>query len=73
VLRHSEAKALVIANLDLLTQISPYLWEVPSLQDIFVAEAPADWRQVRSQSRALIWDGLLRNGLDCRIRWQVVR
>jgi long-chain acyl-CoA synthetase len=61
VLRHSEAKALVIANLDLLTQISPYLWEVPSLQDIFVAEVPADWRQVRSQ-----WVGIRDQGSGIR-------
>ncbi len=49
VLRHSEARVLVIANLDLLTQISPYLWEVPTLQYLLAAEVPADWRQVRSQ------------------------
>lgn len=49
VLRHSEARVLVVANLDLLSQISPYLWEVPTLQYLLAAEVPTDWRQVRSQ------------------------
>lgn len=49
VLGHSEAKVLVISNLDLLTQITPYLWEVPTLQYILAAEVSADWQQVHSQ------------------------
>jgi long-chain acyl-CoA synthetase len=48
VLRHSEAKALVISNLDLLTQILPYLQDAPALRQIIVAEVPIDWPDSRS-------------------------
>jgi long-chain acyl-CoA synthetase len=48
-LRHSEARALIISNLDLLAQIVPYLWDTPNLQYIIVADAPEDWQQARSQ------------------------
>jgi long-chain acyl-CoA synthetase len=48
VLRHSEAKALVIANLDLLAQLVPYLWDVPDLRHIIVVDVPVDWQELRS-------------------------
>ncbi|UBF27193.1 AMP-binding protein [Kovacikia minuta CCNUW1] len=41
VLQHSEAKALMISNLNLLTQIVPYLQDVPELKHIIVADSPA--------------------------------
>jgi long-chain acyl-CoA synthetase len=44
VLSHSEAKALVVANLDLLKQIAPHLDKAPDLQQIIVAEVPSDWQ-----------------------------
>jgi long-chain acyl-CoA synthetase len=47
-LSHSEAKALVIANLDLLKQIAPYLGKAPNLQQIVIAEVPEDWQPTRS-------------------------
>jgi long-chain acyl-CoA synthetase len=49
VLRHSEAKALIISNLDLLAQILPYLANLRRLKFIIVAEVPADWPEVRSR------------------------
>ncbi|WNZ27388.1 long-chain fatty acid--CoA ligase [Leptolyngbya sp. NK1-12] len=42
VLRHSEAKVLIISNLDLLTQIAPYL-ENTALQQIIIATVPDHW------------------------------
>lgn len=48
VLRHSEAKALVVSNLDLLAQLLPYLWDTPQLQQVIVVESP-DWQQTRAQ------------------------
>jgi long-chain acyl-CoA synthetase len=47
-LQHSEAKVLVISNVDLLTQILPYLQDTPALQYILVVDVPADWQQTRS-------------------------
>ncbi|XHX78581.1 MAG: AMP-dependent synthetase/ligase [Stenomitos frigidus ULC029] len=44
VLQHSEAKALIVSNVDLLTQIAPYLSKTPHLQTVIVAEAPSDWQ-----------------------------
>lgn len=44
VLQHSEAKALIISNVDLLTQIAPYLGKTPHLQTVIVAEAPSGWQ-----------------------------
>jgi len=38
ILQHSAAKILVIADLDLLAQLSPYLGEMPSLRTIIVVE-----------------------------------
>jgi len=49
VLQHSEAKGLIISNLDLLTQVAPYLWHTPALQHIIVATVPLNWQEIRSQ------------------------
>ena len=46
-IQHSEAKALVVSNLDLLSQIAPYLQDVPQLKTAVVAGVPANWQQVR--------------------------
>ncbi len=49
ILRHAEAKALIVSNLDLLYQVVPYLWETPKLKAVIVADVPADWQQIHSQ------------------------
>jgi long-chain acyl-CoA synthetase len=49
IMQHSEAKALVISNLDLLNQIVPYLWDASTLRIAIIADVPANWQQVRSQ------------------------
>lgn len=49
ILRHSEAKAMIVSTLDLLTQLSPYLQDTPALQLVIIAEVPADWDEARSQ------------------------
>ncbi|MGK7875728.1 MAG: long-chain fatty acid--CoA ligase [Xenococcaceae cyanobacterium] len=49
ILQHTEAKALIISDLDLLYQVIPYLWETPDLQTAIVADAPTDWQKTRSQ------------------------
>jgi long-chain acyl-CoA synthetase len=49
ILRHSEAEALIVSNLDLLYQIVPYLWDTPNLKHIIVVEVTLDWKQTRSQ------------------------
>ncbi|HEY9806221.1 MAG TPA: AMP-binding protein, partial [Candidatus Obscuribacterales bacterium] len=49
VLQHSEAKALVIADLELLMQISPHLKDTPHLQHIVVVSVPDDWVEQRSR------------------------
>ncbi|MBE9179576.1 AMP-binding protein [Oculatella sp. LEGE 06141] len=60
VLKHSEAKALIVSNLDLLTQITPYIGDSPDLHHIIVINVPADWRQTHvpeaavSQSQRLV-------------------
>lgn len=46
--QHSEAKVLVVSNLDLLYQVVPYLCGTPNLQIAIVADAPPDWQQPRS-------------------------
>ncbi|MBW4551631.1 MAG: alpha/beta fold hydrolase [Aphanocapsa sp. GSE-SYN-MK-11-07L] len=56
VLQHSEAKALILSNLDLLEQVVPYLSELPELQQIVIAQVPEDWPQLRSQSQAEQFD-----------------
>ncbi|WP_425215226.1 alpha/beta fold hydrolase [Tumidithrix helvetica] len=57
-LSHSEAKALIVANLDLLKQIAPYLGKAPNLQQIAIAEVPVDWQPTRS-AKASSWESLL--------------
>ncbi|GAB4371691.1 MAG: AMP-dependent synthetase/ligase [Elainellaceae cyanobacterium] len=47
ILEHAAAKTLVISNQDLLFQVMPYLTEVQSLQQVVVADVPANWEQVR--------------------------
>jgi long-chain acyl-CoA synthetase len=49
VLKHSAAKAIAISNLDLLSQISPYLQDLPNLKTAIVADVPADWQQIKAQ------------------------
>lgn len=49
ILRHTEAKALIISNLDLLYQVIPYLWDTPDLKTVIVADVPADWQQTLTQ------------------------
>nr|WP_290225884.1 long-chain fatty acid--CoA ligase [Trichocoleus desertorum] len=49
VLQHTEAKALVIADLELLAQIAPHLKETPHLQHIVVVDVPESWTEQRSQ------------------------
>ena len=46
---HTEAKALVISNLDLLYQIIPYLEKTPGLESVIVADVPRDWEEVRKE------------------------
>ncbi|NJM87746.1 MAG: AMP-binding protein [Hydrococcus sp. RU_2_2] len=48
-IQHSEAKVLVVSNLDLLSQIAPYLRGVSTLKTAIVAEVSADWQQIKAQ------------------------
>ncbi len=50
VLRHSEARILWVANLDLLAQVAPYLDQAPRLEQVIVVDVPSNWQQLRSQS-----------------------
>jgi long-chain acyl-CoA synthetase len=45
ILQHTEAKALIISDLELLSQILPYLGNATHLQTIIVADVPIDWHQ----------------------------
>ncbi|MBF2005328.1 MAG: AMP-binding protein [Chlorogloeopsis fritschii C42_A2020_084] len=45
ILRHSQAKVLIVANLDLLSQVIPYLGDAPALKAVIVADVPSDWQQ----------------------------
>lgn len=56
ILRHSEAKVLFISNLDLLTQIVPYLGNATALQVVIVVEIPSDWQNTRSHWRTVPCD-----------------
>jgi long-chain acyl-CoA synthetase len=49
ILNHSQAKALIVSNLDLLDQLVPYLSHTSDLKTVIVADVPTDWQQVRSQ------------------------
>ncbi|MBW4539534.1 MAG: AMP-binding protein [Myxacorys chilensis ATA2-1-KO14] len=42
VLQHSEAKAFIVANLEVLQQVLPYLDQAPNLEHIILVEAPAN-------------------------------
>ncbi|MBD2108487.1 AMP-binding protein [Nodosilinea sp. FACHB-13] len=44
ILQEVEAPLLVISNPALLEQIRPYLWEVPTLKTVIVAEVPDGWQ-----------------------------
>lgn len=46
--QHSDAKVLIVSNLDLLYQVIPYLCGTPYIQAAIVADVPPDW-----QSRSL--------------------
>ncbi|BAY11891.1 AMP-dependent synthetase/ligase [Calothrix sp. NIES-2098] len=45
ILQHTQAKALIISNLELLAQIIPYLENSTYLQTIIVVDVPIDWHQ----------------------------
>ncbi|EKQ70474.1 AMP-forming long-chain acyl-CoA synthetase [Leptolyngbyaceae cyanobacterium JSC-12] len=47
ILEHTQATVLIVSNVDLLYQISPYLEETSTLKTVIVAEVPDDWEQVR--------------------------
>jgi long-chain acyl-CoA synthetase len=49
-LQHSEAKVLVISNVDLLNQVSAYLGQAPRLKHVIVAQVPAQWGVQKSQA-----------------------
>jgi long-chain acyl-CoA synthetase len=49
VLQHSEAKVLIVSNLDLLAQLTPYLWNTPHLQHIIVVTVAVNWPEARAQ------------------------
>ncbi|OUL26654.1 long-chain fatty acid--CoA ligase [Nostoc sp. T09] len=49
ILQHTEAKALIISNLELLSQIIPYLGNVTHLKTIIVTDVPNNWHQQRQQ------------------------
>jgi long-chain acyl-CoA synthetase len=47
-LKQSAARGLVISNLDLLSQILPYLGELPDLRWLIVVEVDETWQKTRS-------------------------
>lgn len=47
ILQQSDAKVLVISNVDLFYQIAPHLQEASALQTIVVGDVPEDWEQIR--------------------------
>jgi long-chain acyl-CoA synthetase len=49
-LQHSDARVLIISNLDLLNQVSAYLGQAPQLQHVIVVQVPARWGQYKSQT-----------------------
>ena len=52
ILQEVEAPLLVVSNPALLDQIRPYLWEVPTLKTVIVAEVPDDWQSEQSLAGA---------------------
>ncbi len=65
ILRQTEAKTLVVSNLDLLYQLLPYLGESPSLKTLIIAEVPDNWEQLRSD---MMLEGLGKCSLDTEKR-----
>lgn len=49
VLQQSGSKGLIVANLDLLDQVLPYLEQASELKYILLAEVPEEWRSSNSQ------------------------
>jgi long-chain acyl-CoA synthetase len=49
ILQHTEVKALIISDLDLLSQIIPYLQNASNLQAVIVADVSIEWYQRRQQ------------------------
>jgi long-chain acyl-CoA synthetase len=47
-LRHSEARALVVTNVDLLQTLVPHLADLPELTQVIVATVPVNWDEVKS-------------------------
>jgi long-chain acyl-CoA synthetase len=67
ILQHTEAKALIISNLDLLSQIIPYLQNATHLKTVIVADLPIEWHQEddtvtggRGDSETRLKDSLIR-------------
>ena len=56
ILRHSEAKVLIVSDIDLLAQVIPYFESTPKLQTVIVVNISEDWEVKRTQ--------LLTCGLD---------
>ncbi len=54
-LRHSEAKVLIVSNLDLLYQLVPYLWDTTDLHTVIVVDVPKDWQEVHRQQLTCSW------------------
>ena len=49
ILSHSEAKVLIVSNLDLLAQIIPYLGDHPYLHTVIVVDVPHNWQQKKHE------------------------
>ena len=49
ILSHSEAKVLIVSNLDLLAQIIPYLEDHPHLHTVIVVDVPDNWQQKKHE------------------------
>ncbi len=49
ILSHSEAKVLIVSNLDLLAQIIPYLGDHPYLHTVIVVDVPDNWQQKKHE------------------------
>ncbi len=49
-LQHSEAKVLMVSNLDLLNQVAPFLGQAAHLQHVIVAQVPLQWGQQKTQA-----------------------
>ncbi len=50
-LKHSDAKVLVISNLDLLNQVAPFLGQAALLQHVIVVQVPVQWVKESSTDR----------------------